>query len=368
MINSQRRLAIFLPGLYGGGAERIMLNLAQGLAGRDYAVDLVLARSEGPFLAQVPETVRLVKLDGRRTLTSLPALVRYLRIEQPEAMLSALSYANIITLWARHLAGVPERVVITEHNTFSRNNQHVPSWYSRLLLWLVRRFYPWADGIVAVSKGVADDLACVTGIPHERIKVIYNPVITPELRQKAQAPLDHPWFQPGQSPVVLAVGRLTAQKDFTTLIQAFAQVRGLRQIRLMILGEGEERPALEALVRKLDLEQAISLPGFVANPYPYIAHASVFALSSRWEGLPTALIEALYCHTFIVATDCPSGPREILVDGQYGQLVPVGDASALARAIEAVLAGKGSRPSPESWRPYEQEVVMNQYIDILLES
>lgn len=370
MSNSQKRLAIFLPALYGGGAERIMLNLAVGLAGHGYAVDLVLAQAEGPYLADVPGSVRLVELNARRlralrTLASLPALVRYLRHEQPDALLSAL-HANIVALWARRLAGTPERAVISEHNTFSRQNQQLPWWYSRLMLQLVRRFYPWANGIVAVSEGVADDLAQVAGIPRNRIQVIYNPIVTPELQDRAKEILDHPWFEPSEPPVVLAIGRLTVQKDFSTLIQAFARVRRSHVARLLILGEGEERPELEALVRRLRLEQDVRMPGFVSNPFSYMDKASLFVLSSRWEGLPTVLVEALYCGVPIIATDCPSGSREILRDGQYGQLVPVGDVASLARAIEAMLDGTTPRSLRESWQPFELETVVNQYKSILL--
>jgi glycosyltransferase involved in cell wall biosynthesis len=366
--NSQKRLAIFLHGLYGGGAERTMLNLAHGIAARGYATDLVLARAEGPYLADVPELVRLVDLKVSRALFSLPALVHYLRDERPEAMLSAVDYVNIIALWARHIAGVPQRVVINEQNTFSRRKQQLPKLYSWLMRRLLMGFYPWADGIVAVSKGVADDLAQATAIPRERIRVIHNPVVTPELRKKARDSLNHPWFQPRQPPVLLAVGRLTAQKDFPTLIQTFARVRQTRPTRLLILGEGEERFMLEALVRQLGLDQDVHLPGFVDNPYAYMARASVFVLSSKWEGLPTVLVEALYCGAPIVATDCPSGPREILADGQYGQLVPVGDVVALAKAIEATLAGQTPRPPQESWLPFEMETVVNPYINMLLGS
>lgn len=370
---SQKRLAVFLPGLYGGGAERTMLNLAQGFAGQGYAVDLVLAQAEGPYLAQVPESVRLIELNARhrnawRTLASLPALVRYLRRERPDALLSALNRANITALWARRLAGVPGRVAVNEQNTFSHWIQKSTSWRSRMMLRMVRRFYPWADEIVAVSRGVADDLARVTGIPHERIEVIYNPGVTPELRKKARASLDHPWFQPNQPPVLLAVGSLTAQKDFPTLVQAFARVRETRPVRLLILGEGPERSALEALVRKLDLGQDVSLPGFVDNPYAFMARASVFVLSSRFEGLPTVLVEALYCGALIVATDCPSGPSEILADGRYGKLVPVGDIAALAQTIETTLAEPVLRPPQESWQPFQLETVVSQYIDLLLGS
>jgi glycosyltransferase involved in cell wall biosynthesis len=356
------QLSIFVPDMAGGGAQRSMLNLARGIAAKGFATDLVLARAEGPYLTQVPETVRLMDLQASRVLFSLPALVRYLRREQPEAMLSALNYANVVALWARRLAGVPRRVVVSERNTFSHWKQKLPSPYRLLMSLLLKTFYPWADAIVAVSKGVADDLAQATGIPRERIQVIYNPVVTPELCAKAQAPLEHPWFEPGEPPVLLAVGRLTAQKGFSMLIEAFARVRQERLARLVILGEGEERPVLEALVRQLGLEQDVSMPGFVANPYAYMARASLFVLSSSWEGLPAVLIEAQYCGVPVVATDCPSGPREILEDGRYGQLVPVGDTSALAYAMQEILADRMPRLSRASWRPFELESVVQQYI------
>jgi glycosyltransferase involved in cell wall biosynthesis len=166
--------------------------------------------------------------------------------------------------------------------------------------------------------------------------------------------------------VILAVGRLTAQKDFSTLIRAFAEVRRSCPARLLILGEAEERPALEALVKQLGLEQAVSLPGFVANPYPYMVRAALFVLSSRWEGLPGVLIEALYCGTPAISTGCPSGPREILADGQYGQLAPVGDVQALAQAMLLSLRGGALRPPQESWQPFELEAVVNQYLNTLL--
>jgi glycosyltransferase involved in cell wall biosynthesis len=212
---------------------------------------------------------------------------------------------------------------------------------------------------------VAHDLAQVAGIRQQRIQVIYNPIVTPELQAKAQAPLEHPWFKPGEPPVILAAGRLTAQKDFSTLMRAFALVRQGHAARLLILGEGEERRALEALAEQLGLEKDTSLAGFVANPYPYMTRASIFVLSSCWEGLPGVLIEALYCGLPLVSTDCPSGPREILADGRYGRLIPVGDAKALARAIHMTLRDRGPGLPPESWRPYELDTVVNQYLNIL---
>ncbi len=370
MSNTNKSLALFLPGLYEGGAERIMLNLAAGLAVHGYAVDLVLAQSEGPYVEQIPKSVRVVELNVRhrssfRTFSSLPALLRYLRHERPHALLSALN-ANFVALWARRIAGIPLRLVISEHNTFSLQNQQFPQVYRGLMLQLVRYCYPWADGIVAVSGGVADDLAQVSRIDRDRIQVIYNPIVTPELETKTRDVLKHPWFDPSQPPVVLAVGRLTDQKDFSTLIQAFARVRRTRKARLLILGEGEERPKLEALVRQFALEEDVQLPGFVTNPYPYMARAALFALSSKWEGLPTVLVEALYCGVPVISTDCPSGPFEILRDGQYGQLVQVGNVASMARAMERMLDHTTPSPPRESWQPFELETAIDQYMRLLL--
>jgi len=364
--NGANKLAIFLPSLSGGGAEHAMLNLAHGIASCGYAVDLVLAQAKGPYLNHVNGTIRLVDLKASRMLSSLPGLTRYLRRERPSALLSTLDYANVVALWARRLAGTPGRVAVNEQNTISRSAPNSARRRQRMVLPLVKRFYPWADYIIGNSQGVADDLVKVTGLPRKRIHILYNPVMTPEAREKARAPLNHPWFEAGQPPVLLAVGRLTRQKDFPVLLQAFAQVRQTWPARLIILGEGPDRSSLEALVNQLGVEHDVSLPGFVTNPYAYMSRASLFVLSSRWEGLPTVLIEALYCGSPVVSTDCPSGPREILRDGQYGQLVPVGEADALARAIERTLAGKTPKPPSESWKPYELETVVSQYTGLLL--
>jgi glycosyltransferase involved in cell wall biosynthesis len=361
----KERIAFFLPGLYEGGAERIVLNLAKGVAGRGYSADLVLARAEGPFMSQVPELVKVVDLKAARVLTSVPPLIHYLEREKPAALLSAL-FANVIALISHRLSGLPRRVVISEHNCLSSvtQNQADPRWqfYPKLAGW----FYPWADEIIAVSNDVADDLARTTTIPRDRIQVVYNPVVTCDLRGKSEEALDHPWFKAGEPPVILSVGRLTAQKAFDLLIQAFSHVRKKRSVRLLILGEGEERKKLESLIRQLRLEQDVSLLGFVQNPYPYMAQAALFVLSSRWEGLPTVLIEALYLGIPIVATDCPGGSREILKGGKYGRLVPADHPQMLADSIEACLDSHLPHPSRESWESYDLDFVVDRYLELLL--
>lgn len=366
MAERSDRLALLTSQMEDGGAQRSMLKLAGGLAERGYPVDLVLTKARGPYLAEVSPAVRVVDLGAPRVAASVPALARYLRREHPAAMLSALDYVNIVAVWSRRLAGSRTRLVVSERNHLSTAHRHRNLRRNKLVPGLIRRFYPWADGIVAVSEGVADDLTATTGLPRDRIEVIYNPVVTPEVARMVQEPLDHPWLQPGEPPVVLAVGGLRRQKDFGTLIDAFTRLRRRRPARLLILGEGPERLGLEELVARGGLESDVAMPGFVANPYPYMARAAVFALSSRWEGLPGVLIEALFCGVPVVATDCPGGPREVLVDGRYGRLVPVGDPAALAEAMESALSEASAPPPRESWRPYEVDTVVDRYTKILL--
>ncbi|MGR8934304.1 MAG: glycosyltransferase [Gammaproteobacteria bacterium] len=361
-VNTPARLAFFVPSMRGGGAERVTAILAGAIAARGYAVDLVLAQAEGPNMAAVADAVRIIDFKCSKLLFTLPSLVRYLRQERPAAMLSMMAHTNIVALTACRVANVATRKIVSERVSVSWRKRH----RSRKLPWLIAHFYPWADDIIAVSDGVADDLAAATALPREKIRTIYNPIVRPEVQEKAKAPLHHPWFKAGEPPVVLAAGRLIGQKDFSTLIHAFARVRQARPARLLILGEGEDRPALEGLIAALGLTGDIGLPGFAADPYPYMARAAAFVLSSRWEGLPGVLIEALYCGAPLIATDCPSGPKEILQDGRYGRLVPVGDVEVLATAIQSALAGEIAPAPPESWRPYVLDNVVNQYLQVLL--
>ena len=333
-------VAFFLPSLRGGGAERVMLTLAGEFSRVGVRTFLVLAQAEGPLLSLVPPDVAVVDLGHRRVLRSCPGLVRYLRVEHPVAMISAMTHTNVVALWAKRVAGVETRMIVTERNTLSRTSRSSPMIKQRLMPWFAGRFYPWADEIVAVSQGVADDLAQVAGVPRERIEVIYNPLVSDSLMGQAEQPIDHPWFEIEGAPVILGVGRLTAQKDFAALIYAFATVARAHRANLMILGEGPDRESLQRLVADLGLADRVTLPGYVENPLPYMRRAAVVVLSSVWEGFPAVLVEAMACGTPVVSTDCPSGPSEILDNGEYGQLVPVGDVDALAMSIERTLRGE----------------------------
>ena len=276
-------------------------------------------------------------------------------------MLTALTHANIVAITARRLARTPTRLVITEHLGPTTWAADAGAAHTLLMTTLMRMTYRSADGIVAVSNGVAHDVAKTAGLPVERISVISNPVILSALEERAEEPVDDPWVGPDEPPLVLAVGRLTPQKDFATLIRAVARVRRSMPCRLLVLGQGEERAALERLAADLGIADDVRFPGFVANPYPYFPRAAVLALSSRFEGLPTVLLEAVCLQVPVVATDCPSGPREILDDGRYGRLVPPGDVEALADAILRTLKDEGPRPPAEACERYRLDSVVDQY-------
>lgn len=402
--NGDRRIGVFFSSLAGGGIERMMLATAAALKERGYEVDVVVAEASGPLAGFLPEGVRLLELQrgptwlarrrilqaepptAQRLLASsllalklpnrlpyLPSLIRYFREQRPKAVFTAGLSANLLALWARDLAGSSARLVASQRNPMSCV-MTTWTWKRRVFPALIRRKYLAADSLVAVSQGVADDLASHFGIPRDRITVVHNPVVSRNLKRKASSEIDHPWFVAGAPPVVLATGRLDGTKDYPTLIRAFARVRRGREARLMILGAGKDAgetarsgAELMGLAAELGVSRDVALPGFVPNPFPYMARAAVFVLSSRWEGFGNALVEAMACGCPVVSTDCPSGPAEILDHGRYGPLVPVGDDAAMASAILEIL---DVPPPAEKLRAraalFSVDRAVDQYLDLLL--
>jgi glycosyltransferase involved in cell wall biosynthesis len=362
-----RRLAVLVSLSGEGGVERMVLNLVEAFAAEPgLTVDLVLIREESRHLGELPPTVNLVRLGVRHSALAVLPLAAYLRRVRPDALLAAKDRAGRAALRARRLARVPTRVVIRIGTTLSealKGRGAVRRW---LRCSPIRRLYGSADAIVAISQGVADDVAAIAGLPPARIAVIRNPVVTPRLAQLAAAPLPHPWLEDPSVPVVMGMGRLTRQKDFPTLVRAFAQLRRARPARLLIVGEGSERQALLDLAAREGVAADVQLPGFQRNPYPWLARARVFVLSSIWEGFGNVLAEAMALGTPVVATDCRSGPRELLADGRHGPLVPVGDPAAMARAIGEAL----DRPLPRdalkaAVREYDVELSARRYLEVL---
>lgn len=373
------KIALFIRWLRGGGAERVIANIAIGLAKRGVDVDLVLVTADGLYLKDLPPEVNIVDLGVQsfdhgksfRLPTSFQAtgsllkLVDYLKTNQPQLLIAATHFMNEIAVLATRIARVKTRVLVSEHTTLSVEAQQAEQITSRLAPLSARFLYPFADGVIAVSGGVAQDLSQLSGIARHRIQVLYNPVITSDLYQKAAHPIDHPWFQAADTPIVIGSGRFVRQKDFSTLIRAFAQVRQQRPARLVLLGDGRDKPTLQALVHELSLDDDVWFPGFVSNPYAYVAKASVFVLSSLWEGLPTTLIEAMALNIPVVSTNCPSGPVEILHQGKYGALVPMGDAGTMAQAIQQGLQGQLTLAPKEYIEQFTSDSATQGYLNLL---
>jgi glycosyltransferase involved in cell wall biosynthesis len=363
------RIAVLTRGITGGGVQKMSLNLAGELAARGWQVDLLSRRAGDPSV--VPAGVRATVLRkqlgvvGRglalradpagfstllqpvlgcaiapEPLRYLPALVEYLREARPRALLSATTYLNLVALWARRLAGSSARVLVSERDSLSANlrtGRNRRAWRWRHAPPLLARVYPWAEAVVAVSDGVADDLATLTGLDRSVFQTIYNPVVGADIEARSQQPLEDAWFEPGAPPVVLSAGRLVAKKQYGVLLEAFAQLRAQRSARLVILGDGPERGRIEQRARQLGVSDDVRLLGWCENPYPYLQRAAVFAMTSNREGFGNVLVEALRCGCPVVATDCPSGPGEILGGGRFGELVPVGDVPAVAAALARSL-------------------------------
>lgn len=357
---------MLLPDLRPGGAERVVINLADALVRRGIPVDLVLLRAEGELLGLQDPAVRIVDLAVERIRRAVGPLVDYLRQEQPAAMLANMWPLPVMALVARWRSGVATRVVGVEHTTWSISELYGKSSKRLQITTSMRLLYRYLDGLVAVSQGAADDLARVSGRRRESIRAIHNPIVNAEPATAATAVLPDAWAN-GTHCKLLSVGTLKAIKDLPVLIRAFAALCKRLDARLMILGEGEQRAELEALAASLGLQERVFMPGFVVDTRDYYQAADLFVLTSRGEGFGNVLVEALHAGTPVVSTDCPSGPREILAHGKYGALVPVGDVDALTDAMQDAL----SRPHDhEALQRRAQDFGVNKavdgYLDLLL--
>ena len=326
------KIALFVPSFRGGGAERAMLLFAQGLLELGYSVDFLVAQNSGPLRDSLPAGARLVNLNRRKVSFVLPGLIRYLKKERPVALYSTVVNANIVALLARALSGVSCQFIVRESNVPNPEDTTLSRRIAGVIAPLI---YRMADSVISVSEDVASILAAVSPGLRPKIAVLPNPVVSAEMLEKGKLTPEHPWLVDSVDgiPVVLGTGRLHQQKDFSTLISAFAAVIKERAARLIILGEGEERAALETQVQQLGLQDSVSLPGYVGNPFPYFKRAAVFVLSSRYEGMPNVLLQAMAFGTPVVATDCHSGAKEVIRNSGVGRLVPVGDSATMARAI-----------------------------------
>lgn len=364
MAATPRHVVLYVPDLSVGGAERAALNLLEALPGPDLRVTLLLNQRRGPLMNALPVGAELRSLDVHRTIAALPRLTAYLRKERPDVLISYLEFNNIVAIWANCLAGRPTKVIVSHHVTTSNVNSG-SSWKYNLIPVLYRFTLPWADHVVAVSKGVASGLARIMR-GQDSLSVIHNPIITPAYRELAAAPLDHPWFAPDQPPLVLGVGRLVPQKNFELLINAFAEFAAGSSARLVLLGDGPLKADLQQQIDRLGLSGRAAILPIDINPWRYMARAKVLVLSSLFEGFGNVLVEAMATGTPVVSVDCPDGPADILGHGKWGRLVPSGDAKALAAAIVDTLADPGdSRSRQARALEYSAQSIAVRYRDLI---
>jgi len=397
MDHEPKRITFFLPHFPEGGQEQVTLLLMTGLAERGHHVELLLERREGAYLARVPVMIPVRELQRRsrwsgyrRFLPGWPreafrhlrgalglgprsiplhrliGLIDYLESSRPDILISAHDRAPILALWAAAIARHRVATMIVEHSLFSYNLAAARSGSRSYAIMqqrraLMRRLYPDADALVAVSQAAAIDLADCLALPRDTVQTIYNPVVSASLSTRAQEPVHDSWFAHDAPPVILAAARLAPEKALNILIDAFSRLLSEgHNIHLAILGEGPEREGLNRQIAELALDSRVRMPGWVDNPYAWMRHSALFVSSSAFEGLSNTLIEAMACGCPVVSSDCPGGPREILDDGAFGRLVPVGDAAALAEAMAHTLA---SPPSPERLRTRAADFSVEHSVD-----
>ncbi len=358
-------VALFLPSLAGGGAERVFVDLANEFAARDLRTDLVLASAEGPYRTEVDGRVRVIDLKSDRLLRALPRLAGYLRRERPTAILSGLDHANVVAVLARKLSRVPVRCVISMRSVPSDVYARAGSLRSRVLLRFLRGTYRRADAIVANSRAVAADLGRLLDPPLPPLHVIHNPIDLARVETRSREPLAHPWAADGAPPLVLGVGSLTPLKDFATLIRAFAILRTTHTSRLVLLGEGPERGKLESECRAAGVSDDVLMPGFASNPFSWMRRARVLVSASVTEGFPNASLQALALGLAVVSTNVGGSP-ELLESGRWGRLVPAGEPEPMAAAIAASLDAGPQADGQLRAAEFALDRVADQFLKILL--
>jgi len=355
------RISFLLPDLRGGGAQHMVINMANEFSTRGHEITLLIIEDAGPYKHKIKDGVAIEYFNCKRAISAVVPLSNWLRGKKPDVLYSAMSYVNVVAVAAKLLSGSKNTaVVVSERNFFSLNARQDGSPPSLLQRLSVGLLYPRADAIVGISKGVAEDIKKYLFGGHEKVSCIYNPVVTDITLKQLEQNSSDAWFDSCARPVIVTSGRLVAQKDQKTLLKAFARLLKSRAASLLILGEGPLQDELIGSARVLGIREHVYFKGFVADPLSYMKKADVFALSSAWEGFGNVVVEALLCGLPVVSTDCPAGPAEILDNGRYGFLVPVGDDDKLAKALESALAGK---PDPENQKKRAMDFSVQKICD-----
>lgn len=349
-----------------GGIGRNLLNLSRRFLEHGHRVHVIVDDTGGSYAPLLDPRAELIAIPTWHSVSGTAWMAWYLLRRRPAVLLLSDPRMTLVAVRARALTRAHTRLYTTLHNAYSRILAVKSASKQAKLLARIRATYPSCDGIIAVSRGVAEDFTALTGIGSGSLAVIYNPIVTDELSVLADEPVEHPWFGPGEPPVLLSVGRLDdQQKNLRLLVDAFSKLRAVRPARLAIIGEGDYRRPLEEQARRSAFAPDIAFLGHQSNPYRFMRRSAVLVLSSNWEGFGNVLAEAMATGTPVVSTDCPHGPREILEDGARGHLVPPNDAAALAGAIAATLDRPiASRVLTASAGRFRDSEIARQYLDL----
>jgi glycosyltransferase involved in cell wall biosynthesis len=364
-LQQNKKIAFFLPDLRTGGAEKVFVQLVNELSKQGCSVDLLLAQKAGDLFPLVNDNVSILAFCPERkphmslVFSSLKGLYSYTKTNKPDVIFSTITGANLVSALVRVLLpNIKTKFILREASSI-HNSGLVYRWFCRIL-------YPHSDGVIAGSKGVIDDLVSYYRVKKEKAFLIRNPVDITALKRQACEKVVHPWIISDDVPLIVSVGRLTAAKDFVTLIKAFQLVRGERASKLIIIGEGECREELEEKVSALGLQDDVDFLGFRENPYPFVLRANLFVLSSQWEGFPNVILEALALGRNVVSTDCHAGPAEILSGIGGCTLVPVGDSEKISNAILEKLNEKlDAREADNRLQEYAIKTVSQRYIELM---
>lgn len=362
-----KKISFFLPRILHGGLTQVMLTLASAIIDRGYKVDIVTIHEQWPhqFDHLLPCDANLILLPESRPFLSIWPLANYLKKAQADVLITAGSSANNIASLARLLAQSPTKIILTEHSEPSADVFKSEKVSDRIIPFLMKRLYSKADAVVAVSHNVAKDLSSFIKYPLEKIHVIYNPIISQKLTKLSFDDISHPWFSNKQTPIILFVGRLVEMKNIQLLLNAFSIVNESAPSKLVLIGEGPEKEKLISLINELKISKNVLFLDYCINPYAYMRQSDVLVLTSKWEGLPTVLIEAMACGTQVIATDNLNGAKEILNNGKFGTLTPNNNAEMLAENIMKVITyGKQPENVKKRADQFSVDASVDQYLSL----
>jgi glycosyltransferase involved in cell wall biosynthesis len=352
-----------------GGAEKMILTLLPQFIKAGYFIDLVLIKKAGAFLSDIDPRVNIISLKKEHVSQSLIPLIRYFKKSKPDVFISNLTHLNIVTIIAKFFSGTRSKIIITEHSSITTNNLQ-KGGKEGILVFLARFLYPLADKTVVVSDGAAQNLIEAIKINPNKVQSIYNPIDMDRIRILSREKIDEFWLTEKSIPVLVAIGRLEQEKNFSFLLNVFQTLTKKRKARLLILGEGSERQMLEQQMIAYGIENDVKLLGIKTNPYPYISNADILVCTSKYEGFNITLAESLACGTPVISLNCPYGPAEILDNGTYGQLISPGDRDGMVNAIIAAIDHPESLPSKEKLmeraKRFSAEKIFSEYQELFL--